>query len=302
MENLDELLNTKIKQDVRISMCSGLVGRIANTVSNNRRIHADDALKKDGPFYCSECLSDVIVRKCIGKRDHFAHKGRLSNIYGSGETQLHKDCKKEILLHLQSAFPDGKWEMERPIKEDKVKGLSELVPDISGRIKGKPVVIEVQRSFLNLRTITKRTEQYTKRDVAILWLIPLKESLGTEYFRPRLFEKFIHIMYYGRVYFWEVGYGAKVMPVHFGYAERWIEENSWFDVELREKKTAGGYWKLFKTIREPIMLENLLDITKDFIIDPADEWQPENEDLKVPKRLIFRDNHKEWWIDQATRK
>ena len=50
------------------------------------------------------------------------------------------------------------------------------------------------------------------------------------------------------------------------------------------------------------MLENLLDITKDFIIDPANEWQPENEDLKVPKRLIFRDNHKEWWTDQATHK
>ena len=44
MENANDLLNSKIKQDVRISMCFGLVGRIANTVSNNRRIHADDAL------------------------------------------------------------------------------------------------------------------------------------------------------------------------------------------------------------------------------------------------------------------
>jgi hypothetical protein len=302
MEDEEQSENSKIQHDVRASMCAGLVGRIANKVSDNKRIQADDALKKDGPFYCSECLSDVIVRKCMEKNDHFAHKGRLSNLFGSGESQLHKDCKNEILLNLQKAFPEGKWEIERPIKENKEKGLAQLVPDISGRINNKPIVIEIQRSFLNIKTISKRTEEYTKRGVAILWLIPLKEDLGTEYFRPRLFEKFIHIMYHGRIYFWQKGNGAKVLPTHFGRAERWIEESTWFDVELKEEMSAGGYWKVFKTIREPIAYENLIDITKDFIIESADEWPPENEDLKVPKRLIFKDNQKKWWTDQATRK
>ncbi|MBL0236652.1 MAG: hypothetical protein IPQ02_08605 [Saprospiraceae bacterium] len=302
MEEDEELGNSKIQRDVRASMCFGLVNRTARKVLNNDLIHSDVALKTDGPFYCEECYSDVIVRKCTDKNDHFAHKGRLSNLFGSGETQLHKGCKEEILRDLQKAFPDGKWATERPIAENNEKGLSELIPDISGRINNKPIAIEVQRSFFKCKVNYKKDRTIYKRGIAILWIIPLKNELGTEYFRPRLFEKFIHTMYFGRVYFWQVGYGAKVLPTHFGRAERWIEENTWFDVELKEEMSAGGYWKIFKTVREPITLDNLIDITKDFTIEIANEWQPDNEELKVPKRLIFKDNQKKWWTDIPTRK
>lgn len=302
MKDENSYIDPKIKRDIRSSMCSGLVERTAKQVVGNKTIHADFAYKKDGPFYCPECLSDVIVRKCIEKNDHFAHKGRLSNLFGSSESQLHKDCKQEILTELQKAFPEGKWEAERPIKENKEKGFAPLVPDISGRINGKAIAIEVQRSFLNVKTITKRTEEYTKRGVAILWVIPLKEELGSDYFRPRLFEKFLHSMFFSRTYYWLKGYGSKVIATHFGRAERWIEETNWYDVEQQEERDAGGYWKVFKTIREPVFYQNTIDITKDFIVEEAKEWTPENEDLTVPKRLIFKDNLKKWWTDKRTRK
>jgi len=295
-------IDSNINRDIRSSMCSGLAERKARQVLGNRTIHADVAFKKDGPFYCPECLSDAIVRKCVDKKDHFAHKGRLSNLFGHGESQLHKDCKMEILVEMKKAFPEGNWEVERPIKENKEKGLAALVPDISGRINGKPVAIEVQRSFLNVRTITKRTEEYRKRGVAILWIIPLKEELGDEYFRPRLFEKFLHSMYFSRTYFWLKGFGARVLAAHFGRAERWIQETSWYDAEYQEEREAGGYWKVFRTIREPIFHQPKIDITKDFIIEHADEWLPDSEDLKVPQRLIFRDNLRKWWTDVPTRK
>jgi hypothetical protein len=73
-------------------MCSGLSRRTAFSLKHEKLIHADYATKNDGPFYCAECYSDAIVRKCKEKKDHFAHKGRLSDLYKSGETELHKNC------------------------------------------------------------------------------------------------------------------------------------------------------------------------------------------------------------------
>ena len=281
-------------------MTSGLSRRTAISLTTSKIIHADYATKKDGPFYCPECFSDAIVRKCKEKEDHFAHKGRSSILYKSGETELHNNCKDEILAQLKEVFPNGNWEKERPIKENKEKNLAALVPDLSGRINNKPVVIEIQRSFLNVNKIIHRTVEYTKRKVAILWIVPLKQDLGQELFRPRLFEKFLHSMYFSRTYYWRKGFGAKVIPTHFAYAERWIEEKTWFNIGNHEVRTEGGFWKQFKTIRQPIP-SDLIDIAKDFEISMADEWQPDNEELKIPERLILKDKLKKWWSDEATR-
>lgn len=301
MANDNRELLYRIKKDTKSAMCSGLSDGTARKVSNNEVVFPTGVFKSDGPFYCPECFSDVIVRKCIEKIDHFAHKGRLSKIFGSGESQLHKDCKNEILSVLKEAFPEGKWEKERPIKGNPEKELSDVIPDISGRINNHPIVIEIQRSFLNISTILKRTEQYRKRGVAILWIVPLKEDLGTDNFRPRLFEKFLHSMYFGRIYYWQKGFGAKVLPTRYGQIERYIEENSWYDVEEQEERSAGGYWRTYKTIRKPIFHENLIDITKDFIITDATEWEHENDQLTVPKRKIFKDKLNKWWSDIPTK-
>lgn len=211
----------RIKRDLITSMCDGLIKRTAFSQKRSSLVHASLVTKDDGPFYCPECLSDAIVRKCYEREDHFAHKANLSKIYKNGETKLHKDCKTEILESLIAEFPDGNWAVERPIVANKEKNLKEVVPDISGRIDGQAIVIEVQRSFLNIKTILKRTDEYKKRGVAILWLVPLKEDLPTENFRPRLFERFLHDMYFGKILYWKTGFGSNVLPVHFGIKERY---------------------------------------------------------------------------------
>ncbi len=76
MQKYDDL---KIKQelqndrefDARVSRCSGLIGRIAVRQSDGTRVHAANAKKSDGPFYCPLCLSEAIIRKCVEKIDHF---------------------------------------------------------------------------------------------------------------------------------------------------------------------------------------------------------------------------------------
>lgn len=267
----------------------------AKICATNKPIHANDATKADGPFYCPDTYEELIVRKCIDKRDHFAYKGRLSSVYASGESKLHFECKTEICEELKKAFPDGKWEVERPIPENIEKKIGKLVPDISGRINGKAVVIEVQASSLTLPKILKRVDGYYARDVSILWIVPLKEDLGTENFRPRQYEKYLHSMYYGKVYYWIKGNGTKVNPVHFDSADRWIEESHWFEEDGTER-TEGGYNKTYKTIFKP-NYGNIVDI-KDFVRYEREEFTPENEDKSVPKCLIFKDKLKNWWKEK----
>lgn len=296
MDESNKDLQSNLNKEQGSSMCSGLIHRTAFSIQTRKIVSASNITKENGPFYCPECLSDAIVRKCFEKEDHFAHKANLSKLFSAGETQLHKDCKNEILEDLKKNFPDGKWEVERPIKGNKDKNLNDVVPDISGRIDGKPIVIEVQRSFLNIRTIIKRTEEYRKRKISILWIIPLLEDLPKNNFRPRLFEKFVHDMYFGRIFYWKKGFGSKVLPIHFGIAERYIEESTYYDVNYGDKITVGGYMKAYKTIKTPDYLGRKLSIEKDFYIKEATEWNNENVDYTIPNRLIFRDKVRKWWI------
>lgn len=267
----------------------------AKITATNKPIHANDATKKDGPFYCPDSFEELIVRKCVDKRDHFAFKGKLSPIYKSHETKLHDKCKEEICTILQNEFPYGNWAVERLIPENKEKGLNKLTPDISGRINNKPIAIEIQNSTLTLDKILKRVDGYSKRGVSILWIVPLKEELGDEIFRPRLFERYLHSVYYGKIYYWLSGYGTEVIPVHFDRADRWIEESHWFEADGTER-TEGGYNKTYKTIFKPNYGQKV-DL-KNFECFKRDKFIPENESKSIPECWIFKDRLKRWWNDE----
>jgi competence protein CoiA len=143
-------------------------------VIDGEPIHASKATKEDGPFYCPKSHEDLVVRKCVEKVSHFAYKTRLSPT-GSKESSLHFDCKTEICEALQKAFPEGDWQVERSLLADSEKDFAALRPDISGRFGEAqlPVVIEVQASFLSIKKIIARTTEHTKRNAAILWILPL---------------------------------------------------------------------------------------------------------------------------------
>jgi competence protein CoiA len=277
------------KEDFEISTAK----TTARKVAGNSLVHASDVTKTDGPFYCEETFEELIVRKCIEKIDHFAYKARTSPI-AKKESELHKVCKEELLEILTKTFPDGKWEAERQnFNEDYAKGYKRVVPDLSGKINDKGLIIEIQKSTLSVTKILHRTEQYSKRGGYILWIIPLIDELGNENFRPRLFERFLHTMYYGRVYYWYRGNGTKLIPAHFGTAERWIEESTWYD-ENGEEQIAGGYEKPFLRVKKPDY-GKIVDLTTDFKFDDRNSFELENDKLSAPKSKIFMDKNKVWW-------
>lgn len=96
--------------------------------------------------------------------------------------------------------------------------LEEVRPDVSATIKGVPVAIEVQISSLSVETIMRRTIDYHRRGIYVLWLLQWTPALDRPRYAPKIWEKWVHAAYYGRVYYWvtilcfcrEQSYSAKL--------------------------------------------------------------------------------------------
>ena len=280
--------------DVINARCSGLVYGVARKASDNSKIKACNANKDDGPFFCSVCLSEAIVRKCTEKEDHFAHKGRLSPIIPKKDQQLHDKCRDNICNYLSNLFPNGKWASERSIPANKPKGWDQVIPDISGSIGNTPVAIEVQKTAYTIKKIHDKTVEYARRGVYVIWIVPLHKDLGDEPFRPRLYEKYLHSMYYGRVYYWTPKSNPTIIPVHFSPAKRWIDESTWFDVESGEERTTGGFYLTYKTLKSPKYGKSC-DLAIDFKFDDRQRFTPSNQNKEIPESNIFIDKLSKWW-------
>jgi competence protein CoiA len=287
-------------QDNKSARCDGLVGGYAIRVQTNKRVYCDNVNKEDGPFYCPICMSPVIVRKCSEKEDHFAHKPRLSPVLTTKDQSLHTECKNSICKYLAEKYPEGKWAVERKIDGNPEKGIKTVVPDISGRINNVPIAIEVQRSTYTLGKIKDKTEQYYKWGVYVLWIIPLREDLGNDDFRPRLFEKYLHAMYYGRAYYWIPTKPNKLLPVHFSFSARYIEPTSFFDEE-GEEHNFGDYYLPYKTIKKP-NYNGFIDIATDLKKVERPLFKNKKWEEKIPACKIMMDMKEVWWPNNEKEK
>lgn len=291
----DSELRRKKDRDTEEAGCDGLVNGFALIRESGVRFHVEEVTKADGPFMCASCLSDAVRKHCAEKRDHFAHKAPTSKVIAAGESELHHDCKLEIFEALKSAVSDVRWVCDNvKIKADKNRKLPELKPDIGGRINGKRVAIEIQVSALTLPQIIKRVHGYSGRDVAILWIVPLKEPLPDGAFSPRLYERYLHSIYYGRTYYWMKGDGLLVTPVHYGLAWRHVPYSEWYDVELGDHRDGGGYNVPFKRIRKPFAHKKI-SLVDSFFHHRRSEFIPWNERKAIPASYIFRDGLSAWW-------
>lgn len=298
----DSDLKRRLFDEAREVGCYGLLNGFALIRQTGQRVHVEDVTKSDGPFICPSCLSDAVRKHCTEKKDHFAHKAPTSKVIKQSESALHRECKLEIFEALRTSIPDGRWVCDSVrIKADKSRKLPELQPDIGGRINGKRIAIEIQVSSLTLPQIIKRVSGYSGRDVAIIWIVPLKEPLPDGIFRPRLYERYLHSIYYGRTYYWMRGDGLLVTPVHYGLAWRHVPYSEWYDVNLGEQRDAGGYDRPYKRLRIPIA-HSKVSLVDTFYHHQRDEFIPWNELKAVPQSYIFRDRLGIWWDDDEEKR
>jgi competence protein CoiA len=245
----------------------------AQRKSNRVSVSADSEEKSSGPFICPHCEEEVSLRKSQVRLNHFAHRPASLCSYGAPESEAHRRCKKEIY--------------EALLKEPGVKNaalersLTTCRPDVSARINGVPVAIEVQISTISLETIIRRTEEYARRGIYVLWLLQWSPYLDAERYSPRLWEKWIHASYFGRVYYWIEG--LKVVSYRFEPYYDQVGGNSWYS--NRGKLTKGiRYKRKSKRYRQPVR-GKVFNLARDF--GPMERCAWQGGDFLVPKAKIF---------------
>ena len=183
---------------------------------SNQQVVAWETAKEDGPFACPECHREVLVKKGDAVVHHFAHVSQTNCKYGSGESPVHWRAKLQIYESLRK-FPNvSKLMVERYLKE--------VRPDVSFRLRGKYVAIEIQRSTLSRSKIIQRSKFYTDKKIHVLWM-PLYAEKMSFYFEemqgnieerryfPSDWENHLHDMYYDTVYYWLQG--VTIRLIHF---------------------------------------------------------------------------------------
>lgn len=245
----------------------------ARRKSNGQEAIAYSESKANGPFLCPECSKEVVLRTGSVRVNHFAHRNPDACPYGTGESDAHRRCKMEIYQALLGEPGVTNVALERPLKTNR--------PDISACINGVPVAIEVQLSVLPLEAIIRRTEEYGRKGIYVLWLPQWTPYLDGVRYSPRLWEKWIHAAYFGSVYYWIEG--LKVASHHFEPYLKHVPKSAWYTNDGKKMK-GGGYNRRSNRHRTAIRGE-ILDLAKDFVPKQREWWR--GNAFIIPSAKIF---------------
>jgi competence protein CoiA len=229
--------------------------------------------KANAPFVCLDCKEEVILK--IGRRrlNHFAHANPIACKFAEGESETHRRCKLEIYQSLLQIPGVRNVALER--------ALGEVRPDVSAEIFGVPVAIEIQISSLSIETIIRRTIDYYRRGIYVLWLLQWTSKLEEKRYAPKIWEKWIHTAYFGRVYYWFKG--LNVVSYHFEPSLKAVPRTSWYSRDGQKKK-GGGFSRRSKRFRTPIR-GRTLNLATDFA--PSDRGWWEGGSIKVPDAKLY---------------
>lgn len=205
----------------------------------------------------------------------FANSSERPVVKGFPESEAHKRCKLAIYEALLRQANVTKVRLERPLGTNR--------PDVSSYINGVPVAIEVQLSRLSEEVIVRRTIEYARKGIYVLWLAQWKPALDRKRYSPALWEKWVHATYFGRVYYWVEG--LSVASYHFDPAFVTMPSASWYP-EAGKKVTAGGYSRYSKRHRSAVRGATF-NLATDFMPKDRDWW--EESSMTIPFAKLFMD-------------
>jgi competence protein CoiA len=250
----------------------------ARRKSDGQTVHAYDEFKANAPFFCLTCGDEVILRTGTSRTSHFAHANPLACKYGIGESELHRRIKKEIFDALTWQPNVHNLVLERP--------LGTVRPDISFYLDDVPVAIEVQISSLSVEEIMRRTIEYFRKGIYVLWLLPWTPKLDGKRYTPTIWEKWLHTLYFGRVYYWTDG--LHVVDYSFEPSFKTIPQKTWY--AKGRKVTAGGYSVRSKRYKTPVR-GKMLNLLKDFGENERYWWTGNGVTVPDAKLYTVKMNH-----------
>lgn len=254
----------------------------------NKKLYAWETEKTEGPFHCSECSGELLLRKGVKKAHHFAHKPPVNCLYGAGESEVHYKIKKELYEYLSKQKNCTLCELER--------NLNSVRPDVSLHINNKRVAIEIQKSTIDIQTICKRMIEYNKQEIYVLWIMPTSKpdlvihGNGDFVHNIKEWELFLHALNYGRVYYWQGE--SKLKAYHFSEYNIYKDVSEFYS-EDGELQSYGGYSYTAKRLKKTSTNSKLLQIEKDFSFEIKKEWKSKN--WTVPTCRILQDKNDKWW-------
>jgi competence protein CoiA len=198
---------------------------------------------------------------------HFSHKSHALCAYGRGESDEHRRCKMEIYEALLRESSVSYVALERRMGTNR--------PDILAIIRNTPVAIEVQISALSLETIIHRTREYARKGIFVLWLPQWRPCLTDVRYSPRLWEKWVHAAYFGRVYYWLNG--VHVARYRFG---PYLKHSS----NAGKKLVAPPYALHSRRYRRP-RHDGTFNFVRNFLPKDREAW--DSKRLKVPAAKLF---------------
>src|SRR5713101_5175851 len=202
-------------------------------------VMATQVSPEDGPFYCPACREQVILKQGRNVIAHFAHYPETACTYtGEWESDEHRLAKLEIYQALVQASGVTDVRLERY--------LQEVRPDVSFMLNGQLVAVEIQISLLSRDEIDWRTKAYACKDIAVLWTSPISGHVFEERYAPKNWERYLHSMYFGKVYYWMAH--QELQPVKF---EEYLLAPSWYAGERRSKRFVTT------VLRSPVLISDL---------------------------------------------
>jgi competence protein CoiA len=247
----------------------------AKRKSNGETVIAYFETRAKGPFTCLDCSEEVVLKSGKSRINHFAHASPVACKFPTGESATHLNCKLEIHLALQKMAGIADLALERP--------SGNVRPDISAKINGVPIAIEVQISSLPRETIQQRTIEYAREGLYVLWLLQWTPKLDSKLYTPSPWEKWLHAVYFGRVYYWIEG--LTVVSYHFDPSFITVPKKSWVSPD-GEEMSAGGYNRRSKRYRTPIRGKTF-NLATDFLPKDRDWW--EGDGIVIPFAKLFMD-------------
>ena len=167
--------------------------------------------------------------------------------------------------------------------------LKAVRADVSAMINGVPVAIEVQISNLSMEEISRRTREYERQGIFVLWLAQWTPILDSGRYSPKPWERWLHAAYFGRVYYWLSG--TTVVPYHFEPAHVHVESRTWED-KWGRKHSIRGHSRRSRRWRRPLRGPTL-DIVNDFNGKSRLWWK--GGYIEVPTAKLYCDFRSIFW-------
>jgi len=279
-------------------------------ISDNKKVIGCNIEKdKQSEYLCDYCKKKVIHHKSDTniRTGHFKHKTGESDCPNqTRETEYHLKTKLDIFTYISENWGDKLKlvELEKWICKNSIR------PDIYIETKSNKIAIEVQATILTVSEIKRRTINYFKNDISVLWVLPYEHNRIWEQkvirigygnnkneYAPGLSDKvkmkemeiFLYWAYLKKLIFWDLTHEYSNSFICVGFDEYKSD-----DIEFRRDGEEHYYsGKTAKTLKKvDWYLENI-----DF-----DEFRPKYikefsapfRDYQIPERKLFTYENKKY--------